>query len=209
MMFIIAFIIIIILSISINFLPEHYVKLLIKENGIIENATVVFYIAGAIASWMYAKRTILERGLSIGLMLILLALRELDFQKRFTAISITKIKFYVSPDIPLLEKIFVCTIVFFILIFIFSFVIKNSKALLRGFRNRKDWAISAMSGLLFLFFSKLIDSGRRILTKSLDIINYEYDNVLKTTEETAELAIPVFFLIAIIQYAKHSRNSIS
>lgn len=190
---------------AIIFLPGHIINLLIRENGLVENATVVFYIAGTIASWIYAKKRILKHGINIGIMLMLLALRELDFQKMFTDISISKTKFYFSPDIPLLTKIFFGAIVFLILIFVFSFMIKNLKAFLKGVIERKDWAISAMSGVFFLIFSKLLDSGRRFL-KSLDIITYGYNDVVKAMEETAELAIPIFFLISIIQYVKHAHR---
>ncbi len=188
-------------------LPEHIINLLVRENGPAENAQVAIYAAGAIISLLYAKKKIWLHGLSGGIILTIFALRELDFQKKFTGISITRTKFYFSPDFSLSAKIFCGLIVLGILSVVVFFAIKNIKALLNGFRRHEDWAITTINGLILIPIALVTDSSLRSL-KFAGIKTAENIHLFKAVlEETIELAIPVFFLIALFQYGRAVQKS--
>ena len=79
-----------------------------------------------IISFVYFRRKIWNSGATGAVILVLFALRELDFQKKFSSVSITRTKFYFSPDISLFVKIIGGAIVLFILITLVLFVRRNA-----------------------------------------------------------------------------------
>lgn len=183
-------------------LPGHITSLLIRENGLIETAQVVLYCAGAVISLQYAKKRIWMDGSLGGLVLVFFALRELDFQKKFTEISITRTKFYFSSDVTLPSKLFFGLIVVLILATITWFVMKHANALLTAVRQQKDWAISAATGIACIPLALAADSCLRFL-KFMGISTGKEMHIAKTAfEEVTELAIPVMLLTALLQYGK-------
>ncbi len=185
-------------------LPEQAVHFLVDENGLIENAQVVLYAAGAIISLIYAKRKIWKDGLSGGLILVFFALRELDFHEKDTRISITNTAFYVSPDIWVSSKIFFGSIIVSILIIVLLFAIRNTKPLMTGLRNQKKWAIYAFTGIILIPVSVAVDKSLRVL-KLLGISIGSNAYIIKTTaEEVTELGISVMLLTALVLFRRES-----
>jgi len=198
----IILLLIILMSLILLLLPDKIAVMLVEENGPIENAQVIFYMAGAIISWVYAKKRIWNSGLKGGFILMLLALRELDLQKRFTDISITRTKFYFSPDIAILTKIAGGIIVIGILFVVITFITSNARILFRSVKNRENWAIFTFTGIILLPVATIIDGSLRFL-KALGIQTGENAYLTKTIfEETVELAIPVLFLVALLHWRK-------
>lgn len=198
----IILLLIIVMSFTLRLLPDKIAVMLVEENGPIENAQVIFYMAGAIISWVYAKKRIWNSGLKGGFILMFLALRELDLQKRFTDISITRTKFYFSPDIAILTKIAGGIIVIGILFVVITFITSNARILFRSVKNRENCAIFTFTGIILLPVATIIDGSLRFL-KALGIQTGENAYLTKTIfEETVELAIPVLFLVALLHRRK-------
>lgn len=187
-------------SICLLFLPGTLAAILIKENGLIEIAQCTGYAAGALISWSYAKRGIWKGGLNGGTVLLLLALRELDFQRSFTGISITRTKFYFSAQVPILIKVIGGCIALSMLSALMLLIARNTRSLVQGMRERKEWAFSAASGVILLPVALILDASLRFL-EFFGIRASKEAHLAKTVfEEMTELAIPSLFLIALIQY---------
>ena len=84
---------------------ESVEDILLTESGLIERASALGYFACAL--YMMAKggsEFIRTRGYFV-VLVTLFGCRELDFDKAFTTIGILKSRFFVSPDVPLGEKL--------------------------------------------------------------------------------------------------------
>jgi hypothetical protein len=198
---VVLFLLLIIGSImAIIFLPVSLTYLITKEWGPIENAQVIFYVTGALVSWIYARQKIWDGGYHGSLILLIFAMRELDFQKKFTGISITRTKYYFHSDAALTAKLLCALIVISIIVLFFLFIKKNSKGFYKNVKDRKNWSLSVIAGLLSMFFAIFLDSITRVLG-SLGIESVKHGHLLKNPfEELFELAIPFFFLNALLLY---------
>lgn len=198
--FFLTSIFIITIGLILYYLPKEIAERLVEENGFIESLQVILYIVGAIICFSYTLLKIWDKGLSATYLLTILAFRELDFQVKFTEISITRTKFYFSPDISITAKIFGGIIVFSILFVLIRFAWKNLSRLINGITNRKIWSILTMNGILFIIIAMVFDRSLTILT----LIGFK--NTIKMEleksffEEAIELAIPILFTTALITY---------
>ena len=196
------FLLVAVYLLSIIALPEKIIMKIIRERGPIENAQVILYLTGAIIAWAYAKRRIWTDGLSGSFILLLFAMRELDFQKKFTGISITRTKYYFHSDASLSSKIFFGIIICGVILFLLSFLVRNAKPFFRAIYARAAWARSALAGLLSIFLANLVDSAPRLLD-TFGVETFHKMSMYKTAaEELCELAIPFFLLNALLLYGQ-------
>lgn len=177
------------------YLPREIAIELVDEDGPIELAQVVFYLIAALICFFYKIRGIWDKGFSASMVLIIFALRELDFQVKFTDISVTRTKFYFSPDIPIETKILAGIIVISIIWLINSFAWKNFRNLIRGVKDNKIWAVLALNGIIFVFLAIEVDMSLRGFE-----VNKEREIIKSFFEEMTELAVPLYFLAALITY---------
>ena len=191
--------------VAILFSPESLITyLIIKEWGPVENAQVIFYATGALVSWIYARQKIWDGGYHGSLILLIFAMRELDFQKKFTGISITRTKYYYNFDAPLSAKLLCALIVIGIIVLFILFIKKHFKVFLQNVRTRKNWALSVFAGLVSMIIAIFTDSSLRVL-ESLGIESTNNVNLLKIAlEELFELATPFFFLNALLVYGSQT-----
>lgn len=201
---VIVFVLLILGSITaIALLPENLSYLLIKEWGPLENIQVIFYITGSFVSWIYARRRIWTGGYEGSVVLLIFAMRELDFQKMFTGISITRTKYYFHSDATLSAKLLCAVIVLSIIVFFILFIKKNIRGFIHNVKTREYWALSVMAGLFCMLFAMIVDSGKRVL-ESLLSVSMNDGHVMIAIEELFELAIPYFFLNALLLYGNQS-----
>ena len=203
--FVVVFLLLILGNIvAIIFLPERLTYLITKEWGPVENAQVILYVTGALVAWIYARQKIWNGGYQGSLILLIFAMRELDFQKKFTGISITRTKYYFHSDAALTAKLLSALIVISIIVLFILFIKKHSKGIYNNVQARKSWSLSVMAGLLFMFFAILLDSITRVL-ESLGIESVKHGHLLKNPlEELIELAIPFYFLNALLLYGSQT-----
>jgi len=161
--FLITLLAVLIGAIIFIYLPKDLTAEIIEEDGPVETLQVILYIICAIICLVYKIRNIWKDGLSAGFLLTILALRELDFQVKFTEISITRTKFYFSPDISLTAKILSGIVVLSILVVLIAFAYKNLSPLIRGIKNKEILSIIAMNGILFLGLAMVIDKSLTLL----------------------------------------------
>ncbi len=161
---------------------------LTSENGPIQMFTVVGYLlVCAVAVRMHLQGTVAFAN-GVAVICLAMGLRELDFQDRFTTMSITKIRFYISDIVPLSEKIVVAIMVVSFLSYLFCFIKKNYRNFLLAVKGGYKAALLALNGIVCVFLSKLLDSNPSI-----------YACIV---EETMEFAIPYFFLTALLLHGR-------
>jgi len=183
-------------------LTDELLNMLIWEGGPLETAQVMLYIAAASVSFFYARRKIWADGFSGAFILLLFVMRELDFQKKFTGVSITRTKYYFNYDAPLLSKIFFGLLIIFLVSFIASFIIRHWKQFIYSIKKRETWALFLLCGVIFILLANVTDSSPRIL-KTMGIQPSDKIHLFKNlVEELFELAIPAFFLLSLIYYRK-------
>ncbi|MBS9719124.1 hypothetical protein JYU29_00315 [Tianweitania sp. BSSL-BM11] len=124
-----------------------------------------------------------------------MCLREMDFHAHFTTYSITKTTLYVSPDVPIVEKLFGALVFILLGITAVALVNKYWRAFLAGLRQMQPVAMAVLAGAICAVLSKVLDGA----SSNLQVIGIDvqptYFSVV--AEEVLELGIPMFFAIAV------------
>lgn len=177
-----------------------------QENGLIENLSVAGWFACGVALLVLSVARGWRGSLYGSVLMFLFGLRELDFQKKFTTISITKIKFYLSNEVSIFEKIIVLLIMTAVLIVLFKFLritwSKFSEKLLKGHIP----TLAIFSGSVALIISKGLDRYPAIVRRMGFALSEMSVYRLRFCEEVIELGVPFLFLIAIFQMASDENS---
>jgi hypothetical protein len=204
--FLLGFFAIIITAFSIAVLPYDIIDALREESGPLENGTVLAYAVCAVMALIYAQKGLWRSGVNGCMIFTAFALRELDFHKRFTVMSVTKTKFFVSPDVTLTAKLISGVILTALITLLFLLVKNNFTKLLSGIKTHEKWAFSAVTGIALLPMSVVLDSTRRWLTDlGVELLDTQ-QLIFGFSEDLVELAIAVFFLMAFFQWKKSVVN---
>lgn len=171
-----------------------------SESGPIQVLSAGGYITVAVMLWREAGWPFIKRHPYFLLVPIAMCLRELDFHAHFTTMTITKTLFFVSPEVPVGEKI-AAVIVYAILIWMGGLMVaRHTTGFLAALSRGAPYAISLALGAFMAVFSKAID-GKTAFIEGLGIPFLQgIGNTLVLLEEVLELGIPVFFLIAVLTY---------
>ena len=105
-------------------LDYHYmVDYFVQENGPVENVTLVAYVV-AIAAILYYGRNVLfvRTRFALSIMLAYMFMREADMHKWLNGLSILKIKFWLSGEIPLIDKFWAVVILVPVLWMLYYFL---------------------------------------------------------------------------------------
>ncbi len=166
-----------------------------REGGMIENLTVVFYGAVLLAGLFLVSRGHKAAGL-VALLSLLMGLRELDAHKAFTTYGVFKTRLYVSPDVPLAEKLVAALVVVGLLVLV-VLAIRASWRTLGDPRSAAGITLLGLGG--FGLFLKGIDGLPRELADIGLALDPGVLAVSKAVEETGELGLPVLLALALIQ----------
>lgn len=127
-------------------------------------------------------------------------LRELDFNARFTTMSISKTRFFISSHVPLIEK-FIGVIVFlFLLYIIFSILYFHLKDFYYGLKNRSTTAIGALIVIAFLVMSQVLDGIDRRLDEFGVKLGERVSMHASAMEEILEMGIPIILILTFCAY---------
>jgi hypothetical protein len=171
---------------------------IMREGGLIESISAAGYFVCFLTLLCLPKERKPDAGPAILAILLIFGLRELDFHTRFTTMGIFKSRFYLSPEVPILEKI-VGAAVLLILAGAMAYVAKRHFAtFLRGIRRLEPGPVSGLIAIALLFFTKTVDG----LPRKLDGLGLASPEALErffwTVEEVLEMGIPIFMLIGIL-----------
>ncbi|TIY11918.1 MAG: hypothetical protein E5V16_02445 [Mesorhizobium sp.] len=178
------------IALPLAFFPEDIRKFYLSEGGPIEVFSAAGYlivVATLVREMSY--RDLLKRWYLVAI-LIAMCLRELDFHAHFTTHNITKTTLYISPDVPLLEKLIGATVVIALGIAFYLLLKNGFRSFVHGLRHGE--AIAAAVGCAVL--SKVIDGAPSNLT----FLSIHLTRIYTSTvfEEILELGIPIFLAIA-------------
>ncbi|OQM76642.1 hypothetical protein [Manganibacter manganicus] len=181
---------------------------LFKEDGLVEQLSPVLYGACILLILgMGGVRFGLTRGRSLLLMLLVLTLRELDFHARFTTMSITKMKFYISDTVPLHEKIAGVIVLGLLVWLVLALLRTYARPVLKGMMRLEPTSLATVIALMLIASSEWLDGARRYLAMVGITLDRPAINWLGALEETLELGIPVFAFLAIWAYFGTRRDA--
>jgi hypothetical protein len=168
--------------------------------------TVVGYLIAA--AWLSLARVNDRRFVRLSTtVVLLLAARELDFNSAFTAGNLTKLSFYLDPEMPVIEK-GIGALALLFCAWVALRCLRYAPILLQRLRRGEPfaWTIAGIAG--FLPFAKLMDGAHRFIHALTGFeLQREERHLIGVSEEILELAIPLLILLAIAQHALAGRRA--
>ncbi len=171
---------------------------LTREGGGIETMSMLGYILAVLAYLRVGPRPPFW---PVPVLLLAMALREFDADKRFTSEGVlsTKILFY---DTPIWEKTLAVGVWALLVTALAMLVRYRGRIFYDALRRGAPWAVSFVGGLLLAASSKTIDGlGRKLLSFGIEI-SADLDRNAGTLEELVEIFVPILFLAAILLRAR-------
>lgn len=175
-------------------------KLIMKEGGVVETASAVGYGACILLLWYMGRSGSLASHWYLYLMFLAMALRELDFDKRFTETGVLKSKFLVADDVGLTAKIFGASVLVVLIVSVVVWARRHLRGFVKDVLGLRSASWAAGFALVFIVATKSIDGLARKLEPLGIEISSQVDEIASRFEEVFELGIPITFLYAIYLY---------
>ncbi len=149
-----------ILVIVLNAIDQNIADKLLGDNGLIQDLTAGFLLAGALICLQRTTRKIspILKWAEASFLLVIYALREMDFHRRFTIEHISNKKFYIGPD-PMLAKIIAGAIVLLTVLALLHFTLSNLPHFFEQIKRKRLWAIQMIVWAILLFGSQIMDKA--------------------------------------------------
>ena len=193
----------VLLVVTISLLPGNIPYETVKEGGPIETLSAGGYFLFCIFLFHFNWIEAIKTAVAPGFFVLLLGLRELDFHARFTTMGMFKSRFYISPDVPIVEKAIVGTFVIGLIVYAVWYLLRVWPFFKRALRARRPWAVSLICAVGCVVFSKALDGNSDIYELLLPML--EDTRILaRIIEECMELLIPLFFIRSLLQYSMDS-----
>lgn len=179
-------------------LPHDVFTLLFSERGPFEQLSIVLW--ALLGAALLLKRPLpLRLRLAMAAVAFAFAAREADLHKAYTVMSMTKIKFYLSPEVPLPQKL-ACGLVLLTLIGLLVFLTVQ----IYGYVVRRRGLLTPVGQVmalpvLMLPVSKVIDRLSSHLYEMFQIVfPLTVQQLIAAFEEGMEMAMPLLFLVALL-----------
>lgn len=144
-----------------DLLMHEFVSEIFKEGHSVEAMSVVILIAAA-AFWWIGHRNLTGSEWHVPVILILMALRELDFDKRFTSEGVLQLRLYTGSS-PLWEKAVGLAVVVLILVCGWRLARISLPRCWRGLLRGANWAWLMAAGAALIVIAKALDGLDRKL----------------------------------------------
>lgn len=179
-------------------LPKEVFDALFAETGPYEGMSIVLWVT--LGGLLLLSLPLQPRSvLAMAVLSFVFAAREADWHKHFTVMSLTKIKFYLSPDVPVMQKI-LGGIVFIAVTVALVYLAKRLYNYLvheGGLRSPLGQLLILPAVLLPL--SKILD---RIASQIYEIFGVRLpgtmSQLIAAYEEGLEMALPALFIVALL-----------
>ncbi len=174
---------------------------LFREDGPIEALSPVGYILCVVLIIaLGGSKFALTRAFSLIVVLLAMATRELDFNNRFTTMSVTKVSFFRSADDPLYAKILAFAALALTAWAVVHMLVTYGRDFFAGLRRLSPMSVAAALSVSMIALSEGLDGIARPLAKLGFPITLETILTLVKVEETLELGISIFAALAILAY---------
>ncbi|MCG8426195.1 MAG: hypothetical protein MI754_02415 [Chromatiales bacterium] len=174
----------------------------LKEAGVVEFTTAVGYLLCALLILYEGKLQYLRKYHYFFLIIVLFGLRELDFHKQFTSMSILKSRFYLSSDVPVMEKVIGLLVILLLIYIVYSIIKNHFSRFIADLKKRSIVAIGAANAILFLVVSKVMDGLERKLKPVGVELSDRLGEYVFALEEILELGIPYILMLTFYAYFK-------
>jgi hypothetical protein len=177
---------------------------MMNEGGWVETASWIAYFVAAFFVALQVLRWPVRWSMLV--LTLVLGLRELDFDKRFTTMGIFKSRFYPSPDVPLSEKLIALVITACIVVSLFFLIKNHLKPFIERLKRREGPSLCFLFSGGLLVFAKSIDGLSRKL-EPIGIVPSDATNrIAASVEESFELAAALLIVVAAIGALKNYRS---
>ena len=126
----------------------------LKEGGVIETVSALSYLMCAAYMLMWTGRA---RAWPYIVLMVLFAMRESDFDKRFTEVGVLKGKFLFSPLVPIHQKLIGGAVILLALWVLYTIVRRDGRSFLRALRDRAVDAWGWATAIVLIVVSKGLD----------------------------------------------------
>lgn len=179
----------------------------INESGPIESASAISYLICMIFILLAGRAAYLKSHFPLPLLMLLFALRELDFDKRFTVMGILKTRFYSSADVPLYQKLIGALVTILLIYLVGRLLTRYTRYFITHFFKGEPVVIGTALSLGLLVVSKTLDGLARKLAP-LDVhFTPATNHLLELLEENFELAAPIMMLLTFYVFFRQQRIS--
>lgn len=196
--------IVIYLTLAWFFIPGPQARGMAVEGALVERTGDIFLgIAALIGFYVaFVKKHRTWRWYPF-FMLLALA-RELGFHKAFTTMGIFKSRFYVSPDVPVIEKLAGAVVVFVLLYAVFR-VSRYFVPMLKQAYQGVTHSLFIFTAMGFSAVAKFLDMFFRNFP-SMEVYRDLLDNHMVFAEESLETASYLLFILAPLAYLRYKRG---
>jgi hypothetical protein len=186
---------------------DGHVNPIYAEDGLIDFLSPLGYMACILLIVLLGGAAFaLTRALPAVFLLLVLIMREYDFHTRFTSMSITKLKFYISGEVPLHEKLPAVIVLCIIAWAVLTLVRRYGRAFWAKLKKADPMCLAVAIAVALIVLSQAIDGiGRDFKMIGMPLGALGKDR-FEALEETLEFGVPIFFLIAIIAYFGTART---
>lgn len=187
-------------AINVLLLPWETSDALVREGGLIEIATVLFYYLALMVIWLGTPDLDRVSRVAISLLLLACVAREMDLHSALFGVSILKSNFYRHYATPA-QIAGALAIIFPVLLSIGFLLKRHGRWLLDGVRRRRPVQVTIFSIMLTLVVAKLLDrllafaapfggEGARLVARAIQL----------PLEEPLESLLPLLVIVAVVQH---------
>lgn len=189
-------------------LPNEQVRELMSEQGPFEAGTALAYALTAAMAWVLRDRE--EPAAlfaAIAVVMLAFAMRELDWHKAYTDISMLKSRFWSGPY-PLHQKLASAAVLLPVLASVAYLLRRGLPRVRQGLRSGHPAAVTALTFLITLALVKPIDSTVNVLVDGHGWVAPVWLPPLNAAiEESLELGLGLLTALGLLQHRARRRHS--
>ena len=170
---------------------------LLTEGGLFESLTVYLYIFCLIlicVRWPWQK---IISSWYLSALIVLFALRELDYDKAHFTHGVLKSRQYFSDLVGLPEFLISLAVLIFILSVLTLIVLRERNNFIKGVVDLKQSQLAVLASIILVIVTKTIDGMERKFGIDLSPSGERFALIV---EEVGEMGIPIMFAIAILSW---------
>ena len=185
------------------FLDVEQQKKLLTEGGLFESLTVYLYIFCLIligVRWPWQK---ILSSWYLSALIILFALRELDYDKAHFTHGVLKSRQYFSDLVGLPEFLISLAVLIFIFTVLLFIVLREKNNFINGVINFRQSQLAVLTSIILVIVTKTIDGMERKFGIDLSTAGERFALIV---EEVGEMGIPIMFVIAILSWRNKNQT---
>ena len=171
-------------------IDELTARSMMNDDGLVQILTAVILNAGWIFCLQRALRRIppASKWGQLSFLILIYAMREMDFHRLFTEESVGKWKLYTGPY-PLHEKIIGGIILLVTMMVMIHFIASNFRKFWKAFREKQSWAVHVIIWTFLMFSAQALD-------KSI----WHGDFAEVALEENLEFGAAIMLVMVLLKY---------